>query len=61
MGSTCIMRLPLGFLSLFLALLGLHGCGRVSSSCGGQDRGLLSSCGMLASHHGGFSCCGAWV
>ena len=61
MGSKCIMRLSLGFLNLFLAVLGLHYCGSVLSSCGGQDRGLLSGCGTLASHHGGFSCCGAWA
>ena len=34
----------------------LHG---LFSSCG--EQGLLSSCGMQASHCGGFSCCGAWA
>ena len=39
---------------LFLAALGLP-----SSSCGEQE--LLSSCGVWASHCGGFSCFRAWV
>ena len=29
------------------------------SSCG--EQGLLSSCGVQASHCGGLSCCGAWA
>ena len=42
---------------LFLAVLGLCCCTGFFSSCG--KRGLLSSCGVLASHCGGFSCCRA--
>ena len=34
-------------------------CKRAFSSCG--ERGLLSSCGMRASHCSGFSCCRAWI
>ena len=41
---------------LFLAVLGLCCC--VGASCCGEW-GLLSSCGVLASHCGGFSFCGA--
>ena len=33
-------------------------CG-LFSSCG--ELGLLSSCGVRASHCGGFSCCGTWA
>ena len=33
-------------------------CG-LFSSCG--EQGLLSSCGVRASHCGGFSCCGTWA
>ena len=33
-------------------------CKRAFSSCG--ERGLLSGCGMTASHCSGFSCCRAW-
>ena len=33
-------------------------CKRAFSSCG--ERGLLSGCGMRASHCSGFSCCRAW-
>ena len=38
---------------LFLAVLGLHCCAWVFSSCGEQR------CSALASHCGGFSCCRA--
>ena len=38
--------------SLFFAVLGLYCQGGFSSSCGA--RGLLSSCGVWASHLGGF-------
>ena len=44
---------------LFLAALGFHCCMRAFSGCGKQ--GLLSSCGMWASHCSGFSCCRAWA
>ena len=43
---------------LFLAVLGLHWCTQVFSSC--SKRRLLSSCGAWASHCSGVSCCGAW-
>ena len=41
----------------FLDVLSLYFCARASafSSCG--EQGLLSSCGMRASHCSGFSCC----
>ena len=46
------------FISLFLAVLGLCCCAIFFfSSCG--EQGLLSSCGVWASHWGGFSCCRA--
>ena len=35
---------------MFLAVLGLHGCG---------EQALLSSCGVRASQGAGFSCCRA--
>ena len=38
-------------------MLGLRCCARACSSCG--ELGPLSSCGVWASHCGGFSCCGA--
>ena len=41
----------------FLAALGLHCYTWAFSSC--SEQGLLSSCGMRASHCGGFSCYGA--
>jgi len=41
----------------FLAALGLHCSTRAFSSC--SEQGLLSSCGVRASHCGGFSCCRA--
>ena len=47
------------FISLFMAVLGLCRCTRAFSSCG--EQGLLSSCGMLASHCGGVSYCRAWA
>ena len=40
-------------------MLGLHCCTWAFSRC--SEQGLLSSCGMGASHRGGFSCCGAWA
>ena len=40
-----------------LAVLGLRCCMWAFSSC--SQQGLLSSCGGLASHCGGFSGCGA--
>ena len=42
-----------------LAVLDLPCCARASSGCG--EWGLLSTCGVRASHCGGFSCCGAWA
>ena len=36
---------------------GLRFCSRTFSNCG--ERGLLSSCSVMASHCSGFSCCGA--
>ena len=41
-----------------LALLGLS-CAGFFSSC--SEQGLLSSCSVMASHCGGFSCCRAWA
>ena len=43
----------------FLSVLGLHCCAGFSL-LGGESR-LLSSCGVKASHCGGFSCCAAWA
>ena len=57
-----------GFLSLFLknnfiyflfGYAGLHCCSGFFSSC--SKEGLISSCGVWASHSGGFSCCRAWT
>ena len=42
---------------LFLIALGLHCCMLAFSSC--REWGLLSRCGVLASHCGGFSSCRA--
>ena len=42
---------------LNLAVPGLRRCVWAFSSCGQQR--LLSSCGVQASHYGGFSCCRA--
>ena len=42
-----------------LAVLGLQCCMWAFSSC--SQQGLLSSCGGLASHCGGFSGCGMWI
>ena len=47
----------LNFIYLSLTVLGLHCCMRAFSSC--RQRGLLSSCSVLASHCSGFFCCGA--
>ena len=51
------------FCFLILSYLFLFGCAGSSlmlfSSCSKQ--GLLSSCGVQASHCGGFSCCRAWT
>ena len=44
------------FVYLFLAALGLCCFARAFFNCG--ERGLLSSCGRMASHFGGFSRCG---
>ena len=44
---------------LFLAVLGLWCSVWAFSSCNKQ--GLHSSCGMLATHCAGFSCCRAWL
>ena len=42
-----------------MAALGLCCCTRAFSGC--SERGLLSSCGMGASHCGGISFCRAWA
>ena len=42
---------------LFMTALGLRCCTRAFSNCG--QWGLVYSCGVLASHCSGFSCCGA--
>ena len=42
---------------LFLATLGLCCCTLAFSSCG--EQGLLSGCGVQASHRSGFFCCRA--
>ena len=47
------------FFCLFLAVLGLRCCAWGFSSC--SNGGLLSSCGVWASHCVGFSCCRAWA
>ena len=44
---------------LFLAVLGLHCYAWAFSSS--SKWGLLCSCGVQASHCGGFSCCRAWA
>ena len=46
-------------LHLFMAALGLHCCVWTFSSGGWW--GLLSGCGVRASHHSGLSPCGAWA
>ena len=46
------------FIYLLLAALGLHGVWALSSC---HQKGLLSSCGVQASHCGGLSCWGAWA
>ena len=43
----------------FLAVLDLHCCSGLFCTCSGQ--GLLARCSALASHCGGFSCCGVWA
>ena len=49
----------LQFIYLFiLAVLGLHCCMQAFSS---REQRLLSSCGVQASHCGGFACYGAWA
>ena len=45
------------FSYLLLALLGLRCCVEAFSSC--SELGLLSHCGVRASHYGRFSCCRA--
>ena len=47
------------FLFFFLTALGLRCCAWAFSSCG--KRGATLRCSERASHHGGFSCCGAWA
>ena len=47
------------YIYLFLAELGLRCCTGFSL-LGGESR-LLSSCGVKASHCGGFSSCAAWA
>ena len=47
------------FIDLFLVVLGLCCCMRAFSSC--SKWGILSSCGVQASHCGGFFCCKAWA
>ena len=42
-----------------LAVLDLCCWAQSLSSC--DEQGLFSSCGVQASHCGGFSCCGAWA
>ena len=49
----------LSFFFFFLTALGLRCCAWAFSSCG--KRGATLRCGERASHHGGFSCCGAWA
>ena len=39
---------------VFLAVLGLRCC--MQTFCNWIEKGLLSSCGVQASHRGGFSC-----
>ena len=57
--SLYIYALPVLNFNLFLAVLGLHCCMRIFSSCGRW--GLLSSCDTQASHCSGFSCCKVWA
>ena len=47
------------FIDLFLVALGLHCCVKLVSSCG--KWGLLSGCGLRASHCSGSSCHGTWA
>ena len=60
---THVFDSSLSFLKLkkkfILALLGLCCCMWALCSCG--EWGLLSSCGVWASHNSGFSCCRAWA
>ena len=46
-------------INYFSTVLGLCCCAQAFSSC--DERGLLSSCGMWASHFSGLSCCKAWA
>ena len=50
--------LKIYYLFLFLAVLGLRCFTQSSSRCG--EQGLLSRCGLWASHCSGFSRCRAW-
>ena len=54
-----VIHIKKKFIYLFLAVLGLclglRCCSWAFSRC--SDPGLLSSCGVQASHCGGFSCC----
>ena len=47
------------FIYLFLAMLGLHCCVQIFSSC--SELKLLSSCAVWTSFCGGFSCCESWA
>ena len=55
--SSCARTVCLFFIYIFFAALGLH-CRMQTFSSRGEP-GLLSSCGVLASHCGGFCCCKA--
>ena len=45
------------FMCLFLAVLGLHGRAGFSLVAASAAYALVA----VASHHGGFACCGAWT
>ena len=63
LGKQCLDGLPSLLLLFFLYYLFIFGCAGslwplvLFSSC--SERGLLSGCGVRASHCGHFSCCGA--
>ena len=44
---------------IFFAVLGLRRSMGFSLVC--SEQGLLSNCGVQASHCSGLSCCGSWV
>ena len=54
-----VLKKKFFFNYLFLAALDLRCCVQAFSSCGEQR--LLSSCVVMASHCGGFSCCRTWA